>query len=225
MTVWVGDKPFSAVRHVSVEEGSTIQDPSGRRVDYKVSGQAVIIETQSGPVFALLTPESGQFGFGNYGAMVAGPALVPAIGKPAESEAQKAIREYREEQPGYDWLAEDAKQHNAMLQVEGPHPLPRSIPNPDRYRGERTIPVWPLFVRFGDINDPKNVRKVSPESIGVTGITIEITDDDVTEGIEDRLGWLVSMRGELLNKDTVMRPQAALPGQIGTGDFVLGMVQ
>lgn len=44
-----------------------------------------------------------------------------------------------------------------------------------------------MFVTFDDPSDPKTVREVSPESIGVSRITIEITDEDVTTGIEERL--------------------------------------
>ncbi len=75
MTVWVGDKPFSTVRHVEVTEGATIQDSSGRRVDYRAEGEAVIIDTPTGPVFAVMTPAEGQFGFGRYGAHIPEPAL------------------------------------------------------------------------------------------------------------------------------------------------------
>lgn len=49
---------------------------------------------------------------------------------------------------------------------------------------------WPMMVRFADINDPKSVEQVDPASIGVKRITVETTGDDVTTGIEKRLGWL-----------------------------------
>lgn len=194
MTVWLGEKSFSTVRHVKVEEGATIQASSGRRVDRHVQGQAVIVETPSGPVFALLTPEKGQFGNGFYAAYVAEPALVPAIGKNPETDVSKAVREYSESQPGYDWLGDDAERHNAMLEVEGPHDLPRTIET----RALGTVSVWPMFVRFGDIANPKTVRQVTPEAIGVTRITIEVTDDDATTGIDKLLVWLSTLRGSIV---------------------------
>jgi hypothetical protein len=52
---------------------------------------------------------------------------------------------------------------------------------------------WPLLVRFGDINDPKSVEQVNPETIGVKRIWVETTRDPVTTGIEKRLGWLDKM--------------------------------
>lgn len=49
---------------------------------------------------------------------------------------------------------------------------------------------WPMMVRFGDINDPKSVERVDPQALGVKRILLETTGDDVTSGIEKRLGWL-----------------------------------
>jgi hypothetical protein len=190
MTVWIGDKPYSTVRHVKVEEGATIQSSSGRRVDRRAEGEAVIIETPSGPVFALMTPAEGEFGFGRYAARVADAALIPAIGKPQESEGRRAIREYREEQPRFDELADDAAKHNAMLEVKGPRDLPRTFPNPDPYRGPRDVVIWPMFIRFGDINNPETLQKVYSDSIGVSRITIEVTNDCAATGIENVLPWL-----------------------------------
>ncbi len=48
----------------------------------------------------------------------------------------------------------------------------------------------PMLVRFGDITDPRSVERVDPDTIGVTRITLATTRDDVTTGIEKRLGWL-----------------------------------
>ena len=158
MTVHVGDstvrrtfergpRPPAPAR--ALEEGATIQDTSGRRVDRSVEGEAVVIETPSGPVFALMTPAEGDFGFGRYAAYVAEPALMANYGQPSEDIGPR----YGE--PGYDGLADDAARHNAMLKVTGPRDLPRTVPNPDIYRGPKAIVVWPMLVRFGDITDPK----------------------------------------------------------------------
>lgn len=53
---------------------------------------------------------------------------------------------------------------------------------------------WPMMVRFGDIHDPKSVKKVEPEAIGVKRITLETTSDPVTAGIEKRLGWFKTLK-------------------------------
>jgi len=49
---------------------------------------------------------------------------------------------------------------------------------------------WPMMVRFGDIADPKSVRQVDPDTIGVQRIHLETTDDEVTVGIEKRIPWI-----------------------------------
>ena len=56
---------------------------------------------------------------------------------------------------------------------------------------------YPMLVTFGDLDDPKSVEAVNPDAIGVRRITLQVTDDAVTTGIEKRLGWLVSQRGSL----------------------------
>lgn len=58
--------------------------------------------------------------------------------------------------------------------------------------------LYPLLVTFRDIRDPKSVERVDPAALdksfgaGVTlrRITVAVTDDPVTTGIEKRLGWL-----------------------------------
>jgi hypothetical protein len=58
---------------------------------------------------------------------------------------------------------------------------------------------FPMLVTFTDINDPKSVKKVDPANLGATfgmsyalkSITLEITDEPVTEGtVKSVLGWL-----------------------------------
>jgi len=56
---------------------------------------------------------------------------------------------------------------------------------------------YPMMVRFGDLDDPTSVELINPDDLaasfgeGVTlkRITVQLTDDPVTTGIEERLGW------------------------------------
>ena len=68
-------------------------------------------------------------------------------------------------------------------------------------RETREVPPkeYPLLVTFTDINDPKSVLEVKPDDLaatfepgyGLKSITLEITDDPVTEGkVEKFLSWL-----------------------------------
>ena len=60
------------------------------------------------------------------------------------------------------------------------------------YKAELPREEWPMTVRFRDLNDPKSVERVDPAAIGVTRVLLETTSDEVTVGIEKRLGWLVT---------------------------------
>jgi hypothetical protein len=61
---------------------------------------------------------------------------------------------------------------------------------------------YPLLVTFTDIDDPRSVQRVDPANLAASfgpgirlkRITVEVTDDDVTTGIEKRLGWLPKHR-------------------------------
>ncbi len=65
-------------------------------------------------------------------------------------------------------------------------------------RIDRAVSNYPMLVTFTDIADPKSVARVEPDNLtaafgpGVTlkRITVQVTDDEVTKGIEKRLGWL-----------------------------------
>lgn len=66
-----------------------------------------------------------------------------------------------------------------------------------RFRGTRDVPHdrYPLLVTFTDPNDPKTVRKVDPDylagafgsGVSLKRITLEITDDKITENVGDQL--------------------------------------
>lgn len=63
----------------------------------------------------------------------------------------------------------------------------------------------PFFVRFGNVNDPASVEAVNPdnlsgsfgEGVSLKAITIELTRDEVTTGIAERLTWLKNHDGPL----------------------------
>lgn len=79
---------------------------------------------------------------------------------------------------------------------DGPQALLFSAPKNYNKSGE-----FPLFVRFQDINNPKTVELVRPDNLAarfgggvkLKGVTVEVTDEDVTVGIKKRLGWLISV--------------------------------
>ncbi|MEH6758299.1 MAG: hypothetical protein V7676_12445 [Parasphingorhabdus sp.] len=217
MTVHIGDAQFSSVRALKQEQVSSIADSSGQTVKRLLEGQAVIIEFEDGEtVYALLgKPDEPE-----YAQKVAGYALLPLVPQFKRDPKTDDLAVER----GTESLDRMADAQQAMVKIEGPQDLPRTRPNPFGFRDDQptTLNSWPMFVTFRDPDDPKTVREVSPGSIGVDRITIEITDEDVTEGIKEKLTWITRMRGDLLNSASVTRPNAALAGQIGTGDFFIG---
>lgn len=68
---------------------------------------------------------------------------------------------------------------------------------------------YPLLVTFGDMQDPTSVTRVDPTNLAASfglgvrlkRIVVEVTDDDVTTGIEERLGWLDDMWNHDINRD------------------------
>lgn len=69
-----------------------------------------------------------------------------------------------------------------------------------RKRGPRTIAAneLPDLVTFADVNDPTTVTEVDPNNLEATlgtgvswsEITLEVTDEPVTQRIEERLAWI-----------------------------------
>jgi hypothetical protein len=90
--------------------------------------------------------------------------------------------------------------------------------------------LWPMLVTFTDIRDPKSVEKVDPDHLdttfgkGVTlkRITVQVTDDSVTSGIEKRLGWLrkYARRDARLNGSTSIAISTnEISDNLGAGEF------
>ncbi|WP_066268991.1 hypothetical protein [Blastomonas sp. CCH3-A3] len=86
-----------------------------------------------------------------------------------------------------------------MLQNRRPIVLPKNFNNISVLRD---MPARPMLVRFRDINDPTTVERVDPDALAASfgegvklrRVTVQLTDDPVTKGIEKRLKWLDSYR-------------------------------
>lgn len=94
-------------------------------------------------------------------------------------------------------------------------------------RGPREIePSYlPDLVTFEDVNSPKSVMAVDPSDLQATlgpgvswhKITLEITDEPLTTGIEEKLPWLKTVYGYLDGKHTSMSNELA--SSLDTGSF------
>jgi hypothetical protein len=172
-----GIKTGSAVTRVSAKVGGQ-SILSQAIVSYRVEGEATFVDLGNGKyLFALLS--SG----GDY--------------TPTEYWAQQAFRKqilgdpepYREEKARLSELFTKLQTNGKIANV----PL-------DEY---------PLLVTFADLNDPKSVKAINPINLPATfgqgyrlkSITIEITDENVTEGqVEKLLVWLESLQGMAISE-------------------------
>ena len=201
---------------------SSIVDSTGSTVKTRMQGEAVIIDRPNGRAYYALIAKPGS---PQYGAFAAELALMPMIEK-----AQRGALENRMGRSQSGDLDLRAKDQQAIVAIEGPVELQRSIPV-DRLRrhsgsGDPDFPGWPMFVTFSDPSDPTTVREVDPEDIGVSKINIEITDEDVTTGIEERLVWLPTYYDRKLSGSTTesARDQRknGISARLGGGSFSAG---
>ena len=167
-----GLKTGSSVMEVRLTRGMAIGDSSG--VGSSVRGEAVVVDLPDGPLFVLLQ--------------------VPDAGPPLQAIVPDALLGRRSSGPD-EVMADTAKLGSTWFS-EYKADLPRHRDN----GCEQSDNGWPLMVRFRDLSDPKSVEKVDPEAIGVKRIVVETTSDDVTTGIEKRLGWLSRIRGGYLHE-------------------------
>jgi hypothetical protein len=159
-----GIKSGSSVMEVRLARGMAIGDQSG--VSSGVFGEAVVVDLPDGPLFVLLQ--------------------MPDAGAPLQDVVPHALLGRRSSGPD-EVMADTAKLGSAWFSSYKAE-LPRTRDNGSQASNNN----WPMMVRFGDLNDPKSVEKVDPESAGVKRIIVETTRDDVTVGIEKRISWIIA---------------------------------
>lgn len=124
-----------------------------------------------------------------------------------------------------------ADQLNDVLEVKGEQVLPRMWP-PVAFLKERS--AYPMLVTFGDLADPASVAEVDPDDLAATfgegvalkRITVQLTDDPVTIGIEKRLGWLPNYYNKQLSGDrfqNIKNQDKGLAAFISAGVFSAGV--
>jgi hypothetical protein len=108
-----------------------------------------------------------------------------------------------------------------------------AILSKSRFKTDIPLSHYPLLVAFMDINDPNSVREVDPENLAATfgpgvslkRITLEITDEPVTEGkIESVLGWWLAQGTEKKGPPSLRVPNDSPRGwyHIGVTKFIMG---
>lgn len=183
------------VRQMMVRPGS---NPAGRAMTFRTRGEAVAVDIAPGrTLFALLRSENDV----DWAARVM-LLLAPKIeGEPF------------------------AQQFDNMLLLDGEIELPRTWP-PAGHLEERS--AYPMLVTFGGLSDPTSVEKVDPddltasfgEGVNLKRIIVQLTDEAVTTGIEERLNWLEESIGSIVSRPRGM-PIGEMPieRRLNKGDF------
>ena len=87
---------------------------------------------------------------------------------------------------------------------------------------------YPLLVTFSDMRDHTSVTRVDPANLPASfgpgvrprRIIVEVTDDDVTSGIDEALRSIGIEKGRGLSRTRVVRASLTLAQQLGYKDFV-----
>ncbi|MGB3806614.1 MAG: hypothetical protein WA936_05395 [Erythrobacter sp.] len=163
-----GLRSGSGVIEVEQDLGRPGMNPAGSQIYRSVRGEAVAVDLPNGrTLFALLRSESD---------IEWAETIVAYVAPPVEKS--------EDEEPRFDH----------MLALEGAVEIPRTFP---AYAWIEERSAYPMLVTFGDIDEPTSVEQVNPDDLtaafgegyALERITVEITDDWVTTGIEGRLGW------------------------------------
>jgi hypothetical protein len=209
-----GVKTGSSIIEVTISDGPGMGDASG--ISFDLKGEAVAVDLPGGrTLFALLS-----------GIERASPAdyhayLFTSLLRAGVPTTPPMPRRYGQQ----EWakVFGDARRLKPMMVVP-----PKLERYPDRVKKGEMSP-YPLLVTFTDIRDPKTVARVDPDDMaksfgaGVTlrRITLQVTDDPVTTGIEKRLAWLRNHRGTLKPDPPMYMDNANDPNTrlLGTGSF------
>ncbi|WP_432200634.1 hypothetical protein ACRAQ7_13955 [Erythrobacter sp. W53] len=201
-----GLKTGSSVIEVDTRVAGKRSIPSPGRRSQKVRGEAVAIEMPDGKVlFALLRSDDFVDWAGTVLYML-GPKF---RGEDAVAQTVKAIVSDRREKT-----------------------LPRYFPRAGR---NPRMSGYPMLVTFEDLSDPTTVTRVDPddlaatfgEGVSISRITVQVTDDPVTTGIEERLGWLPNYYDKMLdgNRIRTIEAENRFANNLSQGDFSKGTFQ
>ncbi len=170
MTIYADGNAFSTVRHVEddrVRSWAIAPLSSGWIRKTKMQGEAVIIDLNGHTYYALLNNVKSEFGGFRFVTLAFRSVM------PTKSKLEASYDDYQTDTP------EEAQK---LVKVSGPHDLPRRVES----NGVGELETRPTFVTFDQPSDPTSLREVAPDDIGVSRITIEITDQPVTNSLSGR---------------------------------------
>lgn len=180
-----GEKTGSAVTRVSVTVGR--QFATDRILSFGVRGEAAIVDLGAGKyIFALLSSS--------------GPGSTEYL---ADNTLGHLVRIDQNQ----DEVSRLNAKYSAYEKLRGAVPVPSKN--------------YTLLVTFADINNPKSVREIKSNNLvdafgagySLKAVTLEITDEEVTEEIEEKLPWLNQLDKYLTDPTNPFT--STLPKEIG----------
>ena len=86
--------------------------------------------------------------------------------------------------------------------------------------------AYPEFVIFKDMSDPKTVEQVDPDNLGASlgkgyalkSISVQVTSEEITTGIEKRLRWLPQYYDKMLD-DHRYNDSQSVANSLASGAF------
>jgi hypothetical protein len=180
-----GLRSGSSVIEVRTAMSGDYAIPSPNTLSTRVRGEAVTVDLgQRGVMFALLRSEKSV----DWAAGVLGSSAKRVTFEEVHDEIERTNRD-----PSFDISMQ------RTLALKGKYNVQRYYDEKLRKPGAKHPPsYYPIMVTFADMTDPKSVTKIDPDNMAarfgkgvkLKRITVERTDDAVTSGIEERLGWL-----------------------------------
>jgi hypothetical protein len=167
-----GLKSGSAVRKVTYYEPPPFPSIGENRGYVEVIGEAVVVDLPGGKsLFALLTNEDGDVDYGSAVIQMAYPDM----------------RETRVDDP--------LPKESVFDRMDDTPQAVEIWPTPPKRFWARGMSATPMLVKFRDIADPNSVVRVDPTNlmasfgwdVELKRITVQVTDEPVTVGIEKRL--------------------------------------
>jgi hypothetical protein len=183
-----GVKTGSSVIEVSTAMSGDNAIPSPNTLSTRVRGEAVTVDLgKRGVMFALLRTEHSV----DWAAGVLGSSAKRVTFEEVHDEIERTNRD-----PSFDISMQ------RTLALKGKYDVQRYYDENNHTPGAKHPPsYYPIMVTFTDMADPKSVTKLDPDNLAarfgkgveLKRMTVERTDDEVTSGIEKRLGWLESV--------------------------------
>ena len=196
-----GLRSGSSVIEVQTMVGGWFRLPDANALEIRTWGEAVVVDLgRRGVIFALLGNDT-YFDW-------AGGAMNLVTPSPPHVDGQD---------PYSEW-------HAAILKNRGLKVLPPPRPGsresgPHPSAGQGAPIAYPTFVRFRRLSDPKTVEIVDVEHMsaafgpGVTlnRITLELTEDPVSQGITKYIPWISEVQGSIARGDVPPYKQTEFP--------------